>query len=77
MEAPLRAGLDVRLLGTTVAVDHLCGDPAAVALLQSLMVGEGDDALLASEVSLRTVGRRATSRAPALEDVFTVSTGCP
>ena len=40
----------MRFLDTTVAVDHLRGDPAAVTFLDSLVAGS-DPELLASEVT--------------------------
>jgi predicted nucleic acid-binding protein len=59
----------VRLLDTTVAVDHLRGDAAAVALLDGLLAG-GEE-LLASEVTRfeLVAGVRPRERT-ALEDFF-------
>lgn len=63
----------MRLLDTTVAVDHLRGDPAAAAFLESLVAAEGDEPLLASEVTRFELlaGVRPRERS-ALEDFFTV-----
>jgi predicted nucleic acid-binding protein len=63
----------VRLLDTTVAVDHLRGDSAAAAFLESLVAGEGDEPLLASEVTRFELlaGVRPRERS-ALEDFFTI-----
>jgi predicted nucleic acid-binding protein len=59
----------LKLVDTTVAVDHLRGDPGAVGLLTSL-VAAGEE-LLASEISRfeLLVGVRPRER-DALEDFF-------
>ncbi|MGH9000851.1 MAG: type II toxin-antitoxin system VapC family toxin [Acidimicrobiia bacterium] len=63
----------MRLLDTTVAVDHLRGNPAAVAFLESLLATDEDEGLLASEVTRFELlaGVRPRERT-ALEDFFTV-----
>jgi predicted nucleic acid-binding protein len=66
----------VRLVDTTVAVDHLRGHQPATALLDSLLTA--DEHLLASEVTRfeLVAGVRPRER-PALEDFFTVCDWVP
>jgi predicted nucleic acid-binding protein len=59
----------VKLLDTTVAVDHLRGDQAAVDLLREL--GENDETLVASEiVRFELVAGVRDDELPALEQFF-------
>jgi predicted nucleic acid-binding protein len=59
----------VKLLDTTVAVDHLRGDPAAVDLLRDLV--ESEETLAASEVvRFELVAGVRDDELPALEQFF-------
>ena len=59
----------MKLLDTTVAVDHLRGDPAAVDLLRGLV--EDDEILAASEViRFELVAGVQDDELPALEQFF-------
>jgi len=59
----------VKLLDTTVAVDHLRGDQAAVALLRDLV--EREETLVASEVvRFELVAGVRNDELPALEQFF-------
>lgn len=62
----------MKLLDTTVAVDHLRGDAAAVAFLEALLADDEEEVLLASEVTRFELlaGVRPRERTT-LEDFFT------